>query len=413
MSSVIRNSQQEYVRAMGSMFNLNSDTINSICAELEGDASDPAIQAKHYAAMERFRTATGTDFEAGQEKTSDLAGADPYSKENTALDFIKSLGGDERNLKTDRVSDAELDISLFNASLPREQRLHIHCERSIVPAMMNDDVPVASATKLCIVCKKPATQVCSRCNNSPLHFRTDGLWAYYCSRECQKSDRKTHKDLCDLIDQRKALYKVAQLLKDTFVTVRQQVGEMQPWKEVTEEGNTLFLSTGKEPFNVGEVFSFDGALVQHDPKKIAAILMRSSCEPANTTLTRVFRQLLSAVDPRIQVWNVGFVPKNLKLHVRAKEATAITAADVGHVVYMVRLTNMETYVIDPTAQQYGWDHCIMPWFKLEEAHIRSYLRILDVDYFVHHLFQDSSSRFKDPSMRAIKRYEATINRRCT
>ncbi len=74
------------------------------------------------------------------------------------------------------------------------------------------------ATK-CIKCDKPATKRCSRCSEG---VDVDGnlLRTFYCGTECQLADYLDHKVQCRHANNRKQLYRGAELLKDVFYAWR-------------------------------------------------------------------------------------------------------------------------------------------------------------------------------------------------
>eukprot|EP01025_Chloroclados_australasicus_P055697 TRINITY_DN680_c0_g1_i1.p1 TRINITY_DN680_c0_g1~~TRINITY_DN680_c0_g1_i1.p1 ORF type:complete len:374 (-),score=37.38 TRINITY_DN680_c0_g1_i1:1601-2722(-) len=75
---------------------------------------------------------------------------------------------------------------------------------SIVDAPDENHVP-SKPVKLCASCKQPASKTCSRC-----------LSAHYCSKECQKTHWKTHKEVCGKATQKTENSVVLPIMQDDF-----------------------------------------------------------------------------------------------------------------------------------------------------------------------------------------------------
>jgi hypothetical protein len=69
---------------------------------------------------------------------------------------------------------------------------------------------------LCARYREPATKPCTRCLDAPSLTEHLSMNVFYCSTECQKSDRKNHKTICNLLEDRKLLYRAGSILQEVF-----------------------------------------------------------------------------------------------------------------------------------------------------------------------------------------------------
>jgi hypothetical protein len=103
----------------------------------------------------------------------------------------------------------------------------------------------------CAHCKKAATQVCGGCKDAPV-IEGDVEKPHYCGTSCQRTNWVTHKKLCQRLQDRKTLYRVASTAQMIFYLYRELTWGQFDIKRVVLVGDILRLlgSVGSKILNI-------------------------------------------------------------------------------------------------------------------------------------------------------------------
>jgi hypothetical protein len=125
---------------------------------------------------------------------------------------------------------------------------------------------------VCATCSQPAKTPCAGCAD----IEVDGVRAstLYCGKDCQRQDWLTHKTACQAAQARKKLFRAAELIQETFYTVRAEAFDLNITKvERDEEGKLHILdATVDSPGHI----SSDSAWANGDVEIQRAVLSYSA-----------------------------------------------------------------------------------------------------------------------------------------
>jgi len=94
----------------------------------------------------------------------------------------------------------------------------------------------------CEVCHKPATHCCRLCFEG---VDEDGVRdeTWYCSKDCEKSDRPNHKSTCTGRKMRKQLYRAGKFIQSMYYMYRKNVFDIEI-KKIEKHGKDLTVYEG-------------------------------------------------------------------------------------------------------------------------------------------------------------------------
>jgi hypothetical protein len=118
----------------------------------------------------------------------------------------------------------------------------------------------------------PSTKVCGGCGGAPA-INDDAAKTYYCSTVCQHLGWSEHRARCQLLQNRKKLYRAGAILQAMFYKYREQVFD-KVIARVEEKNGQLFLYQG-DPATVrrGPLVAFPNQLFANEKDKKAALVL--------------------------------------------------------------------------------------------------------------------------------------------
>jgi hypothetical protein len=107
----------------------------------------------------------------------------------------------------------------------------------------------------CAWCHQPGNFICGRCNGVPSSALLSGLTTSYCSEECQTLHFYHHQPACSILSQRKALLKVAELLRAIWLKIR---AKSYPFNitHIGKEDRRLAIHEGDDSRNMSGLVLF-------------------------------------------------------------------------------------------------------------------------------------------------------------
>ncbi|KAK0111684.1 autophagy protein 6 [Cadophora gregata] len=228
-------------------------------------------------------------------------------------------------------------------------------------------------TKPCGSCSKDTWQACAGCKDAPIVI-SGPKPVYYCSKECQKTDWKKHKSVCQVLQRRKMIYRAGDLLQRIFNVFRKEV-HGQRLAKIERRGSKLYLHEGK-------LIQGDMAEISSKLRDLSKLLdeMRWTEEDRNAALAHnaswcaivhmhhIAKYILK--DFSSEIFEVTFIPKDhIEKVVRIDAEGAVMAAS-EHMVWSLKLDGSnETYIVDITGAQFGMYKPVMPWDHYRQYHI--------------------------------------------
>lgn len=88
----------------------------------------------------------------------------------------------------------------------------------------------------CVTCQAPTNRRCAGCHGLPNHDVQNNEAPYYCSKACQKTDRKAHKSHCRDLRDRRALYRAGEIYQLIFYA----------WSELVFQNTTSSLTYNED-----------------------------------------------------------------------------------------------------------------------------------------------------------------------
>ncbi|KAL5333674.1 hypothetical protein BJX70DRAFT_49020 [Aspergillus crustosus] len=238
----------------------------------------------------------------------------------------------------------------------------------------------------CTSCGSKATQNCAGCLEAPEYHPGDSVSVFYCGRDCQKKHWPSHKPRCTAMRQRRKLFRAALVLKAALLTYREGCYDVPLTKIELRDG---VLHLHQRPRGIAAPCirgPFPDHLTTNTKHKEAALAV-NQCTTAMALLSGLTRKLLAGVASTIEILDLhlGRQPIPTKL-LPGPDATTCphTVLKVG------RLFASETWIIDTTGCQYGFEEVLVPFDKyIEERECRSlggpetYIatETKDLDYF--------------------------------
>ncbi|KAI3336997.1 hypothetical protein HD806DRAFT_24127 [Xylariaceae sp. AK1471] len=209
----------------------------------------------------------------------------------------------------------------------------------------------------CGGCGRSASLRCMGCLNTPMHDGNSMAITAYCSRDCQVSQWPAHKAPCNIMQKRKKLLRVSQLLKATVLTYRDCAFDLDITK-IKLRGGTLYMSQNRLPNPRRPYHSpFPSGLTDKVEFKEAA-LANNQCSLAMALLGPLTRHLLADVASSIRVVDIEVTPLIPTILV---PASSLFGGTPPHTVLVVNLKNGESWVIDTTGCQYGFRDVLVPY----------------------------------------------------
>ncbi len=238
------------------------------------------------------------------------------------------------------------------------------------------DSSASSKTHKCSVCQKEGNLVCKGCKNTP-DSAGSLTGVYYCGASCQKDDWSTHKILCKMSNDRRALYRAGGMLQQLYSTYSRYT---QTWLigRIEKAGNVWVVFDGPNPHGTSALIPFPDALFP-DPQDKKSILAWRGCNDAISYLHITTKERLKGeahshmgegktshltrpTDIYIQVEEISVKIKNAQLTIMKNVCDNVVKRFISHNVLRVTLRNSEVYALDMTAAQYGWHgSAVMPW----------------------------------------------------
>lgn len=153
---------------------------------------------------------------------------------------------------------------------------------------MNGNPNEPQALGICKLCAKPTTKLCQKCKEGAQgdleHHQT-----YYCGKECQTIDWKSHKSICKSHRQRKQLYNAGRFVQQMFYVYRENVFDIEISKIETQDGKTLIWE-GK--YQRGQIMAkYPKDLVKDESTK-QVVLTYLTCSDAVHLMEKITRTCL-------------------------------------------------------------------------------------------------------------------------
>lgn len=102
---------------------------------------------------------------------------------------------------------------------------------------------MVSSQHTCSYCNKDAKLCCTACKDVPsnsfaITFQ-EGNSTWYCSAECQKADRPSHQKKCQILKERKKLYRAGDILQAMLYMYREKMYDKVLAKIERQDGKTV------------------------------------------------------------------------------------------------------------------------------------------------------------------------------
>ena len=154
---------------------------------------------------------------------------------------------------------------------------------------MNFSTNTNNESKLCAKCNNTATKACSACRGAPNSEGTLAVTTWYCSAECQTTDRAAHKDICKAREARKILYRAGSTAQAAFAKYREEMFD-KSLKAVNRKGKSIVLVDNYYKTE-DIIFPFPSALFPDSGEK-QAVLMFMTCNDAYFVMHNSIKMLL-------------------------------------------------------------------------------------------------------------------------
>ncbi|KAK2756820.1 autophagy protein 6 [Arachnomyces sp. PD_36] len=219
----------------------------------------------------------------------------------------------------------------------------------------------------CAVCGTSTTKLCSGCSGAPAYEPNGSKnQTFYCTAECQKSHWDTHKPHCRNLQARKKLLRAAQILQGMTFAIFRNATEMafdtRSVKPVVKDGVVKVVLKERHRVEDWPLGSFPETPMDLDGDIIKALMVSGTCMEAHAYLASWAKLLLSGICSTLdEVLIYRF--QESKLQIIMKESTGkMRPSPNTHLVYRARLPGSgETWAVDLTGAQYGYDDAIYSW----------------------------------------------------
>ncbi|KAF3059414.1 hypothetical protein GL218_04939 [Daldinia childiae] len=228
----------------------------------------------------------------------------------------------------------------------------------------------------CANCGKPATTKCSGCLAAPEYQPGDAPTTAYCDSQCQREQWPTHKAQCRILNKRRTLLRIAELLKTTLLAYRECVYDIPLTGVKYEEGILrLLLDPRKIPYRPWQIpFPSD---LNISPQHKEAVLATNQCTTAQCLLGPLARYLLAGIKSTFKIAEVNAEPivpwKIVWLNDSKEESRSFDCAAVTHTILLVWIGG-EGWVVDITGCQFGFQEILVPLNTYFKKRVRSISR---------------------------------------
>ncbi|KAL8682362.1 MAG: hypothetical protein Q9186_001552 [Xanthomendoza sp. 1 TL-2023] len=242
----------------------------------------------------------------------------------------------------------------------------------------------------CAVCTEDAVSVCKGCKGTP-DAKGGHVAIYYCSAACQKKDWHVHKIQCKVSKNRRTLYRAGDTAQKLFLLYSRN---FWTWPiDRVEKGVGLMHSVDVGQSHAGGIWKiFDGQRrpqqAKHyyfpfpkdsfpDAELQEAVLSMGCCSLAIHLMDNLLGSMLKDID--VEVREIETRVKNRCVLLQRVQQGNPVFASARHNVFQISLSNKETYVIDLTAAQYGWQGpAVLPWPVFEAERMDTILEVYEM-----------------------------------
>ncbi|KAL8824708.1 MAG: hypothetical protein Q9170_008068, partial [Blastenia crenularia] len=211
-------------------------------------------------------------------------------------------------------------------------------------------------TFICMACGKRASVACIHCNLAP-----DGANGFlrqcYCSVDCQSIDWPKHRPICQILQERKRLYKAGDTARRIFEVFSRRCWTA-PVDRIDKYADQLLIHQA-EPVGMSRLQPFRSENFGGKQEE-AAMLAYSRDVDALMYLHPFLEVLLSGL--YISIEEFAFSVKNAKFHMRWFQGNGMSVVrEYRHLVLRVTGISGGQYALDMTGAQFGWWETVLPW----------------------------------------------------
>ncbi|KAJ5960290.1 uncharacterized protein N7479_007440 [Penicillium vulpinum] len=266
----------------------------------------------------------------------------------------------------------------------------------------------------CARCGTETKTMCLGCSHAPEYKPGDPPAVYYCSRSCLIMDWPKHKDYCKNMQQRKMLLRSAQILKAAILTYRETIYDVDLTKIEYRDGVLYLHQNQRSVSSQSKRGPFPNHMTDNIKHKEAA-LVKSQSTAAIALLGPLTRKLLRGMSLKLEtmVINIG----NPRVPTRLVPGPDLHGGP--HTVLKIEcLESNETWIIDPTGCQYGFQDVLVPFGKYlidNECRILGGPRIYDMyetrdlDYLsTLHIFTKTKAQRQDMRLERLTRHHFAV-----
>ncbi|CZR53705.1 uncharacterized protein PAC_03585 [Phialocephala subalpina] len=211
----------------------------------------------------------------------------------------------------------------------------------------------------CANCLTDAIMRCVGCMDAPEYQPGNSVGIVYCGRYCQKGHWSNHKAHCCAFGNRRKLLRTASILKAALLTYEEVVYDVDLTKIELQDGVLCLHQNLRSITARAKRGPFPSHLTTNVEHKEAA-LANNQCTTAMALLGRLTRKLLGGVASTIEVLDLN-IGKPL---IPTKLVPGPDSSDLLHTVFKVgRLFANESWILDTTSCQYGFQDVLIPFDK--------------------------------------------------
>ncbi|TLD37210.1 set domain-containing protein 5 [Venturia nashicola] len=215
----------------------------------------------------------------------------------------------------------------------------------------------------CAQCHAPGDFFCGRCCDAPSSARLSGMRTSYCSTSCQTLHLERHQPACNILEKRKALSKVAEILCSIWGKVRTKAYPFNV-TQIRKEDGALAVHQGDERRNMNGRIFFDAPdLTSLDSAELREqILLMGSSRTSVALLHIIVKELFLVLELGCDYIKEITVPvEDPIVHYDSEVGKMDSAGPIAHVVFEIGLRDAESWILDMTAAAIGHDYSICPW----------------------------------------------------